>query len=247
MSPRTAHLADLDAATGLPICSACGEVHARATKGGFKPTCSGHRSSEVPGEVGPPCRNWPMAGSTTCAQRHGAGAAHRRAKAAGRVERANLERSLLERLADPPPLDHPVVELMAVAAEMKAGVAVFRERLAELQALHTFDSMGVEREKVVVNLYERAIDRFSRTLVEMGKLDLAVRHLALNQQVADEVMAATLRALRKAGLDDYEAPFRAHLASEFAALTARREQPQAALDAPSGKGPGGRPGVGSGL
>lgn len=187
-------------------CAVCGKVHERETRAGrTRPTCSGHRSD------GAPCANWPIKGGTVCAQRHGGSAPQVRRSALVRVEEARA-RGILERLEHPEPGPHPVVALLRLADEVVAWQSVLRDRLGELTTLATKDSFGAERERAVVLLYERALDRSAKLLTDLAKLDLQARALKLDEQTAAGVVRAVVEALRRVGLADREVEVRAALA-----------------------------------
>ena len=84
-------------------------------------------------------------------------------------------RDLLARLGEPAPLRHPVEELVAVAAEIRAWQTVLRERVAELRQLAGIDKLGREQERAIVGLYERSLDRSAKVLESMVRLDLDAR------------------------------------------------------------------------
>lgn len=119
-------------------------------------------------------------------------------------------RSLLARLEQPEPIEHPVIELLKLAAEVTEVTRIFRERLNELPSLQTIDSLGTERERAVVLLYERALDRQAKLLTDMAKLDLADRALRINEATASRIMQGVVEALHRSGLGEHEGTFRRH-------------------------------------
>lgn len=127
-------------------------------------------------------------------------------------------RTLLERLDHPEPPAHPVEALLAIQAESMEWQVILRERLAELTTLETTDTLGTERERAVVLLYEKSLERNARLLVEMSKLDLQARALKLKQDDAKRVMAAIRSALVACGLGEHEAEFRQKLAEHIAGI-----------------------------
>lgn len=161
-----------------------------------------------------------MDGATVCAQRHGGSAPQVRQAAVVVVEERRA-RSLLQRLGEPEPIGHPVHELLKVTAEARAFHQVLAERLAELSTLELKDTFGVERERAVVLLYERSLDRIARILTDMLKLDLQARALRLDEQHARDIMGAISEALRRAGLGEREAEVRRHLRDVLAEMNSR--------------------------
>lgn len=104
-------------------------------------------------------------------------------------------RTLLERLGAPEPLGNPVDELLAVAAENRAWLAILRERVDELGDLTTKDRLDVIREHAVVLLYERALDRTNTILSGLVKLNLDARRVALDEMQVEMVHRALSAAL----------------------------------------------------
>lgn len=127
-------------------------------------------------------------------------------------------RSILARLEQPEPIDHPVLELLKLAAEASEFQRILRERLNELHSLETTDTLGTERERAVVVLYERALDRNARLLTDMAKLGLQERALRVNEETAGRVMQALVEALRRAGLGQHEIAVRQHLKDVLAEM-----------------------------
>ncbi len=128
-------------------------------------------------------------------------------------------RTILERLGEPEPLGHPVEELLAVVAEQKAWQRILRERLAEhietVNDLETTDKLNTEKERALVVLYERALDRTGNALANMVKLDLQSRMVQIKETEARDVIEAMVRAIHRAGLGDHELEIRKSLADEL--------------------------------
>lgn len=159
--------------------------------------CSAHTTS------GRPCRNFPMDGATVC-RKHGGGAPQVRLAAAARLEDARA-RSLLAKLERPEPINHPVIELLELGAEMKAWMSFMRGRAAELaeeDRLEHFDEKRAIHERAAVLLYERSIDRLAKLLVEFARLDLEARRQRLAENDAALVESSLRCALGAVGLDD---------------------------------------------
>lgn len=183
-------------------CAKCGEEHTR---------CLAHQRGS-----GKPCRGQPLDGQDVC-RVHGGRQPAALEKATVRIEELRA-RSILERLERPAPIEHPVLELLAVAGETREWQRILRERLDELGSLYVTDTFRVERERAVVVLYERALDRSGRLLVDLAKLDLQARALKLNQQTAAQVMQAVVEALKRTGLAEHEPAVRRELAAIFAEM-----------------------------
>lgn len=177
--------------------------------------------------AGTPCRRpagWGTdhPGAGRCKWHGGATRSHRQSAALVLEERQAND--ILARLDHPEPIEHPVIELLELAARIKAWEEVLRGRLADLRNLEVTDSFGVERERARVVVYERALDRCLRVLVTMTKLDLHTRSLDLKREQAGEVMQLVVSSLHALGLGQHEADFR----NKFAELARKRMADQAA-------------------
>jgi len=82
---------------------------------------------------------------------------------------------MLVELGQPDPLGHPVEELLAVGAEIRAWHTLLRHQLVDLLEADLGDEIGAERTSVLVGLYERALDRTQRLLIDMCKLGVDER------------------------------------------------------------------------
>jgi hypothetical protein len=128
-------------------------------------------------------------------------------------------RLMLDRLGKPKPLGHPVEELLAIGAEVRAWLGITRERLAELSSLTSVDGSGVERERALVTVYERALDRAARVLTELARLGLEERLIRVEEVRARQLLAAVVDALDRAAVPvHYRESFRRELAAGLRAL-----------------------------
>ena len=143
---------------------------------------------------------------------HGAKAPQVRNKATMRLVEAEA-RTLLERLGEPEPLGHPVEELLAVAAECREWLGVLREMVADLGTFTTEDHAAVERAGALVEIYERALDRTARLLVDMTKLDLESRRIELDAERARVMFDAIQTAFRAIGQAEQFDSFRVAFAT----------------------------------
>ena len=150
-----------------------------------------------------------------CCKLHGGSTETHRIAAAVKME-DQLARSMLAKLGQPTPLGNPVDELLAIAAESRAWLTILRERVDALGETNlTYESYSeegmTERERAVVLLYERAIDRTSRITASLIKLDLDARRVAIDEAQTEmlyRVLAAALTAVPK----EYQQPARERLA-----------------------------------
>jgi hypothetical protein len=158
--------------------------------------CSAHSK-----QTGARCGNSAEPGLSVC-RFHGSRSPRAQAK---KLERATEAKALvlLENLSDDDhqPVVNPVVELSKLAAEVLYFKDVFRDEVAKLQTLETYDATGAEEVRAIIRLYERAVDRSQRLLVEMSRLDLDARLVRLDELQADLMFTAVIAVLNELGLD----------------------------------------------
>ena len=142
------------------------------------------------------------AGTGAC-KLHGGSTTNHVRSAARRLAETEA-RDLLARLGTPPPLGHPVDELLAVAAEARAWQAVLRERVAALGSVVYLDAMAVERERALVTLYCSAIDRTARILATLARHDLLDRQVTLDATRDRIAVEAIIRTMVALGIDTPE-------------------------------------------
>jgi hypothetical protein len=168
-----------------PPCLVCtaGAPHAR---------CGGHRKKD-----GQPCGRWPEKGAPVCRQCGGA-APQVKAKAAERREEQRMV-AALSTLGEATPVSDPLGSLLRLAGEVQAWLTVTRSRVEDAEHL-TAIGAGGEQERVIVRLYERALDRAAKLLEGIARLDIEARLTA----IAERDMAAieaTYEAVWAAGRD----------------------------------------------
>ena len=178
--------------------------------------CHAHSKS------GEQCKRAAMIGGTVC-RMHGGASPWAKIKAAERLEEREVRRILADELEHPEPIEHPVYELLKLASEIKAWQRAIRLRMVDLTEITHEDKLGVERERALVSLYERAQDRNSKLLVDMAKLDLKARALALQAETATQVLQAVSEALRRCGLAAHDDQVRSELASVLRSMTVQPE------------------------
>ncbi len=205
-------------------CKKCGKVH--TTKSGVR-ACNAHKRNHEP------CTNAPMHGGFLC-RMHGGATKPRRDAAALRVENQRA-RTMLQRLGNPEPLEHPVYELLKLGAEMRAYVDFFRERIAELDQLYTTDDFGTEHERALVLLYERGTERLMHMLADLARLDLQTRSLALQKEAATDMMRAIVTAMARMGLAERTRELRSTLSTVLREMHGSQVVPAPVL--PSGEEP----------
>ena len=159
---------------------------------------------------GRPCRLVPMVGQVRCRMHGGASPQARRA-AEVRVTEAKVAAIVGELVAEP--CADPLQALAQLAGEVLAWRDVLRREVARLTDLASVDEFGVERARASVELYGSALDRASRLLVAIAKLDLDARLVRVTEAQGALVAAALQRALERLGL--YRDDVRIALADEL--------------------------------
>jgi hypothetical protein len=98
------------------------------------------------------------------------------------AQEAQLPRTLSQRLNNPAPIAPPEVEVLKLAGEMKEWTGEMREKMSELTSLDITDAAGIEHARALVELYERAIDRYSELIQFMIKIGVRERVVAIQEQ-----------------------------------------------------------------
>lgn len=99
--------------------------------------------------------------------------------------------TLSQRLGEADPIGPPEVEAWQLASKMKQWSLMLEEKLDELEgAIETTDKAGVEHARALIEILERAWERFQSSLEFMLKYDLKKRVIALEEQQASLVGAA---------------------------------------------------------
>lgn len=178
------------------------------------------------------CSNWAMRGLRRC--RHHGGAAARDIGEQHMQDR--ITRHRLRQLADAHGVEakdaqrarkaaefNPLAELQSLAIEVIAMKDYLLERvelLRETDWTHV-DRIGVDQVSAEVQLYERALERTSRLLVDLGRLNLDERLVKVTERQGDLVAEVLEKVLSQLGLeDDTRQRARAGLAAEFRRLEA---------------------------
>jgi hypothetical protein len=104
------------------------------------------------------------------------------------------------------PLEDPVGALLRLATEIVAFKDFLAGRVAELRAQEWrfTDDRGAEQLRAELSLYERALDRTARVLVDVNRLGLEERALRNAERVAErqgEQIAEVIKRVLEAFLD----------------------------------------------
>jgi hypothetical protein len=93
--------------------------------------------------------------------------------------------TLAERLGEPEPMGPPEVEAFVLASKMKTWTLILEEKISELNGiLEVTDKAGVEHVRAVIEVLERAWERYQSALEFMLKFDLQRRIVELEEKQA---------------------------------------------------------------
>lgn len=152
--------------------------------------CTGRSS-----RTGKWCRRYPVKGSKVCPA-HGGNAPQVRRKAKQRRIEQATRRAAAEWVAAAAPIDSPLEALLNVAREITGFKDYLGNRLADLNAeAWRYRGEQAEQLRAEVGLYERALDRTARVLVDINRLGLEERRQTLNEQQGELLAGAMLRIL----------------------------------------------------
>ena len=146
-------------------------------------------------QSGQRCKRRASPGALVCAM-HGGAAPQVRAKAAKRLVEHEAA-STLERLGQAEPLADPISALLRLAGEIGAFRDILRERLADLhdEEWTSRSKLGVEQLHALVGAYSTALDRSRVVLVDIARLNLEDRLVALSEKQTEVMYAALSSAL----------------------------------------------------
>lgn len=144
---------------------------------------------------------------------HGGSAPSGRIAAAEQQARAQLAR------LDVPPVDNALTALAAIAGEVVAWKDMLAGKVNALSSLR-YEGVGAgEQLRAEVALWERALDRCGKFLVDMAKLDIDERLARVTEQQAEQISAALTAVLAEMGLSqDQQRAARAGVARHLRAV-----------------------------
>lgn len=108
------------------------------------------------------------------------------------VQERQPPRTVAERLSTPGPIAPPEVEVLMLAGEMKEWAGVMREKISELNTFDITDAAGIEHARALVELYERALDRYSELIQFMIKIGVRERVVAIQEQQGQALASLVL-------------------------------------------------------
>lgn len=178
-----------DAAPAEPMtnsaCPKCNQVH--------DPTkCKAHSKLQR----GAQCQLPPMSGQDICGS-HGGRARQNKAAAAQRVTEQEA-RKTLGRLTVAP-IENPLAELQLLAGEAVAWKQVCADHMAVLERMR-YGTEGGEAIRGEIILFERALDRCGKLLVDIAKLNIDERLARVSEMQLDLAARALTAWLAEQGM-----------------------------------------------
>lgn len=155
------------------------------------------------------------------------GGAHPAAKEMGeRVMRDRVEQHRIRQLMEKHGLEsetelNPLLQLQKLAIETVAMKEYLLEQVTKLtdDELVYSDRLGIENVRQTMQLYERAVERTGRLLVDMGRLDIDNRLAKISERQGDIIATILEKVLSKLNLDDeVREAAKGHLTDEFRRL-----------------------------
>jgi hypothetical protein len=155
--------------------------HALAVEGTDPPKCTQHRA------------NWPLARQ---------GTANRAVEDRLNARLAEIMQGKGSVLIDPPRIGDPLIELLDTAAEVKALKEIMRETAAWLLSTDKlrYTSKVGEQLRAELVLYERAVERYTKLLIEISKLRIEERLAGVQEATAVMLERAIDAALTESGV-----------------------------------------------
>lgn len=174
-------------------------------------------------KAGKACRGRPVPGAKVC-RYHGGNAPQVRAAGQRRLAAQKIEADAQAAVAQMGlmSVEDPLLELSKLAAGSRAMLETLGARVNALEDVETFDEKSAPHARVVVEMYERAIDRTHKLLDTLVKHGYAERQIAIAESEALLVSGVIRRVIAALGLTT-EQQTRAQelLAAEFRALDAQ--------------------------
>lgn len=146
------------------------------------------------------CQRWALRGQLLC-RIHGGGASQ--AIAAARRRQLDEDVKLVAQEASVKVEGfEPLLELRKTAAEAIAFKSFAAAQLVQLRELARDNPVtGAEQLRVVVSVYERALDRVAKTLADLVRLDVEGRITKISQAEGEVLAELVCTVLAEHGLD----------------------------------------------
>lgn len=171
--------------TDAEACTKCNAVH--------DPTlCKAHSKMQAGGQ----CQRRPMADQEVCAT-HGGKAPQNLAAAETRKTEDKIRRTLGQLVSTP--VANPLLALQELAGEAQAWKELCANHVAELERMR-YGTEGGEAIRGEIILFERAIDRLGRLLVDIAKLNIDERLARVSELQLDLVARALTAWMAESGM-----------------------------------------------
>lgn len=157
------------------VCPRCQTVHDPIR-------CSAHSKMQAGGQ----CQRLPMAGQKVCAT-HGGKAPQNLAAAETRRTEEKIRKTLGQLVSTP--VANPLAALQELAGEAQAWKELCAEHVASLERMR-YGTEGGEAIRGEIILFERAIDRLGRLLVDIAKLNIDERLAKVSELQLDLIARA---------------------------------------------------------
>jgi hypothetical protein len=141
-----------------------------------------------------------MPGATVC-RLHGGLAPQVQRKAAERVIEEHARQVAKAYAVEHIDISDPIGALMQLAAEVVGFKNFIAERVTELRTEEwRYGTLGGEQLRAEVAVYERAMDRAGRLLVDINRLGLEERQVRIAEQQGELLATVVMAALDEIGL-----------------------------------------------
>lgn len=169
----------------------------------YPPVSPDRKCSATAKSTGKPCGRWAIPGGTVCAT-HGGNAPQVREAANARVQTRAIEADSAATLAHLgiTTIEDPLEELSKLAGESRALLTNLGARVNALNDVEHFDAKNTPQLRVVVGLYERALDRTHRLLDSLVKHGYTERQIQVQESEALLVAGVIRRVLAGLGLTE---------------------------------------------
>lgn len=167
----------------------------------YPPVHADRRCAATAKSTGKPCGRWAIPGGTVCAT-HGGNARQVRDAANARVLTRTIAADAQATVAHLglEPIGDPLDQLNLLTQESRAMLTALGAQVNALSDLETFDAKNTPQVRVVVGLYERAMDRTHRLLDSLVKHGYTERQIQLQESEAMLVAGVIRRTLAGLGL-----------------------------------------------
>lgn len=131
---------------------------------------------------------------------HGSQAPQVQAKKKAKIMEIDAQAALADLTGEVAPVTDPVTALQQLAGEIVLVKNIFRERVAHLTEVETYDRQGVENVRAIVSVYERGLDRTVDVLSRLAKLGIEERAVQADEDAVRVLFLAVTATLESPSL-----------------------------------------------